>query len=225
MFCISTLLFWAILYGIVYFLSAQLGALFHAELWLTPVAMFSYGLTLVFIIFRTGFHEEFGLTPLPPRRKWYWFLPLVLMPLLNVTLSEPAMPSAFNILFTLGTCTAEELLFRGFLLNRFLPFGKVRSILLSSSLFALLHSANLFSGENEHLTAVQILLAFVCGIYYCTIRIYAGSVYPCIAAHFLTNITAGTAAAPIVFLPAALLYLCAAAALYPRISSDPEVCP
>lgn len=187
------LFLWIILYGLLYCLSEAAAPMLNAAAWLTPITMVIYiGLLLLWVC-RTGQQQAAGLVFFRLRKgDLPVFLPLMVLPLCNlVTTGNPAI-SLFSMLLTLCTCTAEELFFRGFLLSFLRKKVGLQSVLIAALTFSLFHSVNIFSGWDIPSVLMQMLLAFSAGIYYCLIRISCGSLIPCIAAHFLTNLTAGS---------------------------------
>lgn len=77
---------------------------------------------------------------------------------------------------TLVPAFFEELFFRGFLVERFSRFGKLRAILISSLVFSL-----------AHLNAGQIFYTFILGLFLGYMAFESGSIWGCIALHFFNN--------------------------------------
>ncbi len=72
----------------------------------------------------------------------------------------------------------EEFLFRGFILNSLKKYGNFMALVLSSLLFALMHS-----------TAMQLPFAFICGISLAYIALLSQSILCPMFVHFLVNLT------------------------------------
>ncbi len=73
--------------------------------------------------------------------------------------------------------TCEEFLFRGYLLTNLETKGRLRAILLSSIIFALIH-----------VNAVALIPIFIIGIYLASITIATNSLIPAVIFHFLNNL-------------------------------------
>ncbi len=82
------------------------------------------------------------------------------------------------VLFVVALLPAifEELLFRDIILKGLHGFGKVGAVLLCGGLFSLFH-------QNPSQTPYQ----FCCGVAYALLALKAGSVFPCMLAHFSNN--------------------------------------
>ena len=87
---------------------------------------------------------------------------------------------------------AEELFFRGFLLRILLKWSRAGGIVVSGAVFALAHFVNLSQGADLSYVLMQTLCAFAAGIGFAAVTAASGSVLPCIVAHFLINISAGS---------------------------------
>lgn len=70
----------------------------------------------------------------------------------------------------------EELLFRQILYKKLLPYGNKTYVFFTAITFALLHG-----------NINQLIYAFMLGIVFAGVRIYTGSVKPCIALHMIIN--------------------------------------
>ena len=98
------------------------------------------------------------------------------------------MPCRDRMILLLCGAVAEEVLFRGYLLRRWLPRGTLSAALATAGLFALLHGVNLFQGDGLQ-SFLQILCAFIVGLYYALVTLRCGSLLPSIIGHGLTNLT------------------------------------
>ena len=163
--------------------------------WIAPFAMALYGVFLVLWCVR---HEHtYGFSfrrPHPISRKSFLHLPVILtLPLWQILRSGiPQLPPD-EILILLSAVLAEEVFFRGFLLQYLRRKTFKHPVILSACLFALLHGVNLFSGYNGGYVLLQILLACICGIYWGLLSIRFHSLLPCILAHGLLNLTGAAA--------------------------------
>lgn len=183
--------FWIILYGMIDITAGITTSALNTGLWLTALSMSLFTIFLFIWIIKTGKAKTVGLVLPKLQKRASPLLPLFLFPLCNLFLAGLSLSSFFAVLLTLCTCTVEEVFFRGFLLPHLKRKTGNRSIITVSFIFALYHLSSLFSGLPATYTGVQIFSAFSVSLYYCTLRIHCSSLIPCIAAHFLTNITAG----------------------------------
>lgn len=183
--------FWIILYSMVYITAEIATSALNTGLWLTSISMSLFTVFLSIWIIGTRQTKTIGYVLPRLQKKLGILLPMFLFPLCNLFLTGFSQPSFFTALLTLCTCTVEEVFFRGFLLTHLKQKTGNRSIITVSFIFALYHLSSLFSGLPATYTGVQIFTAFSVSLYYCTLRIHCSSLIPCIAAHFLTNITAG----------------------------------
>lgn len=195
-------LLWIASYGLVYALA---NCLPRGEYpWAVPLAMLGYSTALILWVFRTGQASRLGLSA-PRHIRCFRFLPLLMLPVCNLLTAQTFSLSLPTFLLMLAVCAAEELFFRGFLLQFLMRFGAVPAIVLSSIVFALFHLVNLTAGSAAYIWA-QVLCAFAVGICFAAAAVLSGSLLPGFAAHFLSNITA----APVPSDPAPLLWLCIA---------------
>lgn len=81
---------------------------------------------------------------------------------------------------------SEEVMFRGILLHSFTNKGKVYSgLIVSSVLFALLHSVNMLGGVTFGEMVTQVCTSFLLGIYFSPLAIKLESLIPLIIFHWL----------------------------------------
>ncbi|MCJ8341691.1 MAG: CPBP family intramembrane metalloprotease [Cetobacterium sp.] len=81
---------------------------------------------------------------------------------------------------------SEEVMFRGILLHSFTNKGKIYSgLIVSSILFALLHSVNMFGGVTFGGMVTQVCTSFLLGIYFAPLAIKLESLIPLIIFHWL----------------------------------------
>lgn len=90
-----------------------------------------------------------------------------------------------KLFFTLAIGMAEEIYFRGIILNIWLEKGIVKGMLISSVLFGLCHLLNIAGGASIEATVLQICFAFVYGMVFALIFAIGKSIVPCILLHAL----------------------------------------
>lgn len=82
----------------------------------------------------------------------------------------------------------EEVWLRGIFLETFRGrYGALRAVVISSLMFGLLHTANLFSGAGPGVVVTQVLATLLFGLVYAGIRIQTGSIWVPIGLHAATD--------------------------------------
>lgn len=115
-------------------------------------------------------------------------LPLLLIPAVN--LLWPIHPLSPGEAMVIVLCAwGEEVLFRGvLLLGLCRRWGRSRSLLISSLLFALLHLANIFSAPGQ--IFIQTVYAGALGFCFAVLTLRTRSIVPAFVIHSLINLTA-----------------------------------
>ena len=151
---------------------------------------------LMFLCVRiTGTIEYYGLKSWAKNsRAMLWFIPLWIISSINLWIGispdypMPGLLYAAVMMAFVGF--AEELVFRGFLFKAILKNGSVKTaIIISSVTFGLGHIMNLFIGQNLMETLVQIVFAVAVGFVFTMVFYKGGSLWPCILAHSLIDVT------------------------------------
>ena len=182
---------WVTLYGLTYTFSEMLLQPNLGDFQITPWIMLLYALILCIWICRTDRNKMIGLCITVPGSlgEGLKLLPLFLLSAYNLMTAEDFTLELPGAALLLGVAVTEEIFFRGFLLTFLAKHSKIAGIYLSSVLFAVLHVVNLSSNTVPAYTWMQVICAFVSGLCYSSTAIRFRSIFPCIAAHFLTNIT------------------------------------
>lgn len=97
---------------------------------------------------------------------------------ISVPLKTPLHFIYFSVTLALLPAIAEELFFRGIILNSLSGAKKVYAILISALCFALYHCS-----------VAQLAYQFIYGVALGFLFVTAKSVFPCIVAHFINNFT------------------------------------
>jgi len=120
------------------------------------------------------------------------FPPLILLgvPVALNLIAQNSLSSDFGFyILMLSTVIAEEILFRGVLVDWLKGRNPIIIALASSVAFGIFHLVNLPEvGLSQ--TLLQMLFAFSVGMLYAAVRIRHKSIIPCIISHYLSNITA-----------------------------------
>ena len=164
----------------------------------SPVLMISLIVicALMFLCVRAlGTMEYYGLTGWSKNsRAMLWFIPLWLIASINLwngispDYPMPGLACAAVMMAFVGF--AEELIFRGFLFKAILKSGSVKkAVIISSVTFGLGHILNLLNGQDFVETLVQVVFAVAVGFVFTMVFYKGGSLWPCILAHSLIDVT------------------------------------
>lgn len=164
----------------------------------SPVLMISLIVicALMFLCVRAlGTMEYYGLTGWAGNsRAMLWFIPLWLIASINLwngispDYPMPGLACAAVMMAFVGF--AEELIFRGFLFKAILKSGSVKkAVIISSVTFGLGHILNLLNGQDFVETLVQVVFAVAVGFVFTMVFYKGGSLWPCILAHSLIDVT------------------------------------
>ena len=149
----------------------------------------------VLILKRKKLILKYGLCVINPinYKKLLYFIPLVIMPILNlifgVYMNYSIQEIVLIIITMIGASFMEEILFRSHLVRNYEPFGKGYAIVLSSMIFSMFHLLNLTSSANVLLTIIQLLSAFFIGLLFSSILIKTNTVIPCFICHSMINVS------------------------------------
>lgn len=115
-------------------------------------------------------------------------------PTVPITSAIPAMIGMFFSM--MGTGVLEELAFRGFFFNAFLDRlgntkkGVFASMMLSSSVFGLIHLINLIDHPELIIsTSAQVIYAIMIGCFFCIVYYRTKNIWPVIILHGLVDFT------------------------------------
>lgn len=218
------LFFWVFFYGLVYSLAEAVTPFLGNSPWLTPLCMLGYVLVLLRKLARAKQTEAVGLCAMEisETADVLYLLPLLILPAMNLYTGGTVAPLR-DILLMICISIAEEMLFRGYILSAFVRRLGFWGIPGSALIFALTHCANLLSGAPVFYVLTQMQLAFFAGTYYSLVKLRFRSLLPCIAAHFLTNITAGSGnVLPNQYLIPIALFCGFGSGLFSKLSSELE---
>lgn len=103
-------------------------------------------------------------------------------------ISNNLPPKSWSLFISLPSIF-EEVAFRGVLLTFFVIKYSVRkSIVISSSGFAIIHILNIFGGREPVWVVGQVIWAFILGLFYGYLFIKTGSLLPNMIFHYLGNV-------------------------------------
>lgn len=153
-------------------------------------------LALVFLSAARG-GRNVGLRGLRSPRDWLIFWLAFIPPIVNlvygiVTKGLSALSiGQIAIYFFLALLVGfnEEVFFRGLMLKPLALRGPWRAAIITSILFAIAHALNVLAGSDPIYVGLQIGYALAIGFGYAAMALTAGTIYPLILAHFLTDFT------------------------------------
>lgn len=220
---------WAFCYSAVYQTASRLSAALRLDAWLTAGAMLLYTLCFVSWIFLREDRLKIGVclgnTASYLRNAGFWGA--VILPVCNLLAADRYALKASDIVMLLSVSAAEEIFFRGYLLEYLKHHGITYGIMGTSLLFSLLHMVNWNPDSDIVYIGLQMLCAFFSSICYCVTVLQTGSLLPCVGLHFLTNITGsavfserGGLSAGILSI---LLYICWGVFMIVKISRKKEI--
>lgn len=150
------------------------------------------GLTLITIVLltRLKWWKAVGFKPLRQRGDLFYFiLPLVPMVFNMIPGVEIKgfvyVSEVFAITLLVGF--AEEVIFRGLMLQALRPLGHWRAVIISALLFGLAHALNALAGKSVLDGAIQIFYAAGIGFGYAALALKKNVLWPLVLTHFLTD--------------------------------------
>ena len=151
--------------------------------------IFSIGLIILMIMLkRTSYY---GLTKVITPKKYLYFIPLILIVLINlwngININNSISEIIFHILNMINIGFIEEIIFRGFLFKMMAKDNVKIAIIVSSVTFGIGHIINLFNGSDLIPTLMQVCYAISIGYLFVTIFHKSKSLIPCIITHSLVN--------------------------------------
>ncbi len=151
-------------------------------------------LSVILIIFlgKQKLFKEYGLCKTElPLKKLLYFIPLVILCLLNVitgmSITKTVPVIILEVLSMLFVGFLEEIIFRGFLFKAMAKDNLKAAVIVSSLTFGIGHIINLFNGAEIVSTLCQILGAVGFGFMCVMIFIKSKSLLPCIITHSVFN--------------------------------------
>lgn len=115
---------------------------------------------------------------------------LLALPLYNAVAFGLSPIKPYYALLMVGVAVTEELLFRGYLLRFFCQrSGGTSSALGVGVVFALFHLISVADGLDPFYCITQAVYALGAGTAFSGVRLRWGSIWPCVAVHYLVNLT------------------------------------
>lgn len=184
----------AVLWILVYcFVSIPIrGNLGDESIWmLVALAVIAAGITGFVKV--NHLEEKYGLVGFPKNAKKYlYFIPMWILVTGNLwggfALHYSGAAQVFAVLSMILIGYIEEMLFRGFLFKALIPKDGIKiSVIISAVTFGIGHIVNLFAGQANLETVIQVFFAVAWGFIFTMIFYKSGSLIPCIIAHGLVD--------------------------------------
>lgn len=135
--------------------------------------------------------KYYGLTKVNNPKNYLYFIPLLLISLVNlingININNTKEEIIFHILTMINVGFLEEIIFRGFLFKMMLKENTKKAIIVSALTFGIGHIVNLLNGSSLVPTLIQICYAISLGYLFVIIFYKSSSLWPCIITHSLIN--------------------------------------
>ena len=188
---------WIVAYVVVI---GSLQANFGSNSWAGLVALAAFTLLSLAFLRATNTWKKYGLTGLPPAKPYLFFIPLLLVASVNLWLGIAPQATGASLVCAVASMALvgwlEEIIFRGFLFRAMEKDGLTSAIVVSALTFGMGHIVNLLMGHATFGTLLQVCYATAIGFAFVMVFHKGGSLWPCIAAHSLIDVTGSTSLRP-----------------------------
>ena len=168
------------------------GNLGDESIWMMVVLLaIAAGITV--FVKKNHLEAKYGLKGWPKNTKRYmFFIPMWILVTGNLWggfgIAYDGWEQVFAVISMLLIGYVEEMIFRGFLFKALIPKDGIRlAIIISSVTFGIGHIINLFAGQANLETVIQIFFAIAWGFIFTYVFYKCGSLVPCIIAHSLVD--------------------------------------
>ena len=149
----------------------------------------SIGLIILILLLKRL--KYYGITKINNSKKYFYFLPLLLIITVNlwngININNSQEEILFHILTMINVGFIEEIIFRGFLFKMMEKINVKTAIFVSAITFGVGHIINLLNGANLIPTLIQVCYATSIGFLFVVIFYKSKSLLPCIITHCLVN--------------------------------------
>jgi membrane protease YdiL (CAAX protease family) len=146
---------------------------------------------IVLFIILNKLGEYFGLTNIPKPKKYLYFVPLVILMLVNliggINIQNTASEIVIYMLSMVLIGFLEEIIFRGFLFQMMAKDSVKVAVIVTSITFGIGHIINLLNGAELVPTLLQICYAIAIGYLFAVILVKSKSLWPQIITHSVVN--------------------------------------
>ena len=185
-------LFYTIIYIIFYVISNSIVLNNYGQISIQSLLVNTViTVTLISTIISTKKTKYYGLTKVNKPKKYLYFIPLILLVLINfiggIKIINTPKEIVLFMLTMLEVGLIEEILFRGFLFKTIEKDDQKTAIIITSLTFGIGHIVNLLNGADFIPTLIQIIYSVSVGYLFVKILIKTKSLWPCIITHSLLN--------------------------------------
>lgn len=186
-------LIWIVVYAIVSYIAIFLSETIQIPNSITAIAYVALCAVIVIILWKRKKLKYYGFNSLKVlnSKNLLYYIPLIIVSSVNLWSGihiNDSLPQ-FLLITICMVCVAfiEEVIFRSFLMKALMNKSSVLSIIVSSSLFGLIHFLNIFVGADLISTILQVCYAMAFG-FMCTAFFYkTDNIIPCIICHGVGN--------------------------------------
>ena len=150
-----------------------------------------FSLFLIILMISIKRTSYYGLNKITNLKQYLYFIPLILIPTVNlwngININNSTNEIIFYILNMFNIGFIEEIIFRGFLFKMMEKSNVKAAIIVSSVTFGIGHIVNLLNGAELVSTLMQVCYAIAIGFLFVIIFYKSKSLIPCIITHGLTN--------------------------------------
>lgn len=148
---------------------------------------------IIVFVKKMGLEEKYGLVKFKGRFRDYWFfIPMLILMTGNLwggfSVTYNGIYQVFAVLSMLLIGFIEEMIFRGFLFRAILKKDPAPvAITITAVTFGIGHIVNLFAGQANHETVIQIFFAVAWGFIFTFVFYKSGSLIICVIVHGIVN--------------------------------------
>jgi len=184
LFCIALI----ILYILINMLCLQN---FGVDNCITVIINTIFSVLLLVLIIKLDRTTYYGLTKVNDIKKYFYFIPLILILTVNlwggINTNNSFSKIIFYVLTMINIGFIEEIIFRGFLFKMMEKDNVNSAIIVSSITFGIGHIVNLLNGASLIPTIMQICYSISIGYLFVIIFYKSKSIIPCILTHSIMN--------------------------------------
>jgi membrane protease YdiL (CAAX protease family) len=185
---------WLFIYAIISNICIPLSETIHIPNSLTAIGYMLLCTILLLFLTQKGKMEYYGFKTLTNlnHKKLLFYIPMILIASVNlwtgIHINDTLLQIVLISICMMCVGFIEEVLFRSFLMKALMNKSDKLAILISGSLFGIIHLLNLFTGANIFSTLLQVFYAISFGVM-CAIFFYkTKNIIPCILCHSISNI-------------------------------------
>lgn len=190
---LGAVLVWIVIYAIVSNIAISLSEAIHIPNSITAIAYVLLCTIIILILCKRSKLEYYGFNSLKElnAKNLLYYIPFVVVASVNIWSGIHINNSLSQILLITicMVCVAfiEEVIFRAFLMRALMNRSSLLAIIVSSSLFGIIHFLNIFVGADLVSTILQVCYAMAFGFMCATFFYKTDNIIPCIICHAVGN--------------------------------------